>query len=641
MGVSPATAEPPDPSSGGVTFHDIAATDPGLAYERVPSTTDATWDAFRAAGVFEFFDLPGTPLKSRGAPGVVIFDYDDDGDLDLYVTNGPDTANSLFTNQLSDGGGATFIDLAVGAGVAAAAQDSTGACAGDIDNDGDIDLLVLSNFQTNQLFENNGDGTFTDISATSGLDTADKNSVSCAFGDVDNDGYLDVFIANCCLDMSNQFSTGTPEPFAFNQHNQLFVADGDNSFTDVSSSSGILEQKGFPPGFDGSPTVTWAVGLLDYDLDGDIDIITADDQAAVPLARDGGTDRGLIHLFENDGTGHFEDRVVEAGLNRAGAWMGLSFGDLNGDGHLDLFGTNLGDWASTLLTPLDPVYGDFFTYQLGDSSSRWYFGGADGTFTDPGLGDIVATPFGWGTSMADYDNDGDTDIVYHGGLLPGPVVQTAPGVILENDGGGLFSRDAHALAGSTDHERRTVQGMAMGDLDRDGFLDIVSVSNFDIPQDAALATYNAPWGSPFDQGHYLQFFEPTAIPFVTTFSGVFFENGSLSVELSNGESGGRSFTVEALGGVGLTTDGVVNRSGIGAVVSFKTRRGKNGMRPILGGSSYASQDSLEAHFGLGRERRARVEVLWPGGVRNRLYRVRAGEHVIFPEIPCSYDADWS
>lgn len=625
-------------ADGGVTYQDIAADGgAGLHYERVPSDSEVIWDDFRAQGTFAFFDIAMTPLKSRGAPGVLIWDYDGDGDLDLYVTNGPNTDNSLFANRLAETGTLAFDDLAASAGVAATDQDSTGACYGDIDNDGDDDLLVLSGFAENRLYENDGDGTFTDISAFSGLAGDIKSSVSCTFGDIDNDGLLDVFVANCCLDMSNQLATGTPEPFAFNQHNQLFLNQGNNTFADVSATSGILDQQGFPPGFEGSPTVTWAAAMVDYDRDGDIDIITADDQAAVPLARDGGTDRGLIHLFDNDGSGHFTDRTVSGGLNRAGAWMGLSFGDVNGDGYIDLFGSNLGDWATTLITPLDPVYGDFFNYVLGDSTSRWYLGGPGGVFTDPGVGGLVATPFGWGTSMADYDNDGDTDIVYHGGLLPGPVVQTSPGNILQNDGQGNFSRDALALAGSTDHERRTVQGMAMGDLNDDGFEDIVSVSNFDIPDDAALATYNHPFGSPFDFGRYLQFFEPTATPFVTSFSGVFFDNGSLSVEISSADNGNRWLQVQTLGTVGLTSGGTVNRNGIGALIEVSTRQGKRATLPVLGGSSYASQDSLEATFGLGSERRGNIEVQWPGGVRNRLYNVRQGSEILFPEIPCSFD----
>ncbi len=630
----------PIQADGGVAFTDIVGTAPGLTYERAPSESEVIWDAFRAAGTFAFFDIAFTPLKSRGAPGVALIDFDDDGDIDIFVTNGPGSANSLFANQRVESGTLAFVDVATAAGVAAVDHDSSGVCFGDIDNDGDDDLFVLGNVGANRLYENNGDATFAEIGAASGLGNDVKSSASCTFGDIDNDGLLDVAVANCCLDMSTQFATGTPEPFAFNQHNQLFRNTGGNVFTEVTVSSGILDQRGFPPGFEGSPTVTWAIAFVDMDGDGDVELVTADDQAAVPLPRDGGVARGLIHVFDNDGNGHFTDGADTNGLDRPGAWMGLSFGDVNADGHLDLFGTNLGDYASTLITPLDPIYGGFFNYELGDMTSRWYLGDGAGGFADPGVGALVATPFGWGTVMTDYDNDGDTDIVYHGGLLPGPVVQTAPGSVLTNDGSGTFHRDFVALAGSTDHELRTVQGVASGDLDGDGFTDIVSVSNFDLPAATDLSTYNHNWGSPFDGGRYKQFFEPTATPFVTDYSGVVFENGTLAVEINSGDNGHRSVAVELVGSVGLTSGGGVNRDGIGAIVTVTPRHGNPAMVPVLGGSSYASQNSLVQGFGLDDARWGQVEVLWPGGIRNRFYAARAGEHVVFPEIPCSFDDDW-
>ncbi len=626
-------------ANGGVTFHDIAVGGgAGLVYSRTPSPTEAIWEDFRQQGTFFFGDTPFTPLKSRGAPGVAILDADGDGDLDLYVTNGPGSDNSLFLNQLEETGQLAFVDLGAASGAGAPDQDSSGVCYGDIDNDGDEDLFVLSAFGANRLFENLGGGAFVDVSAASGLADDATHSIGCSFGDIDGDGLLDVAIANA-FDMTNQLATATPEPFAFNQHNQLYRNLGGNVFADVSESSGFLDQVGFPPGFEGSPTVTWAVAMVDYDLDGDTDIITADDQAAVPLPRDGGVARGIFHLWDNDGSGHFTDLTVDHTLNYIGSWMGLAFGDVNFDGALDFFATSVGDYAITLLTPLDPVYGDFFNYELGDQTSRWFLGSADGSFTRPDVGALVATPFGWGTSMEDYDNDGDTDIVFHGGMMPGGVVQTCPAAMLLNDGTGQFSYDAASVAGSTDHELRTVQGMAMGDLNRDGFVDVVTVSNFDIPATAPLATYNVEWGSPFDFGRYHQHFTPTETPLVAEFSGVTYLDGTLSVELSSGNGNG-SVEVKALGSVGLVSGGAVNRDGIGAVVSFTPRGGRTAIKPVLGGSSYASQDSLEITFGLGAARRGTADVLWPGGVRNRLYDVRRGQRVVLPEIPCGYDADW-
>lgn len=627
------------PAGADVTYTDIAA-DGALAYERTPSASIAIFDFLKTFPVLTPPEWAIAPEKPHGAPGVALLDADGDGDLDLYVTNGPGTANSLFSNQLVETGTATFVDVATAAGVDATAQDSTGTCFGDADNDGDPDLLVLSAFGPHKLFENLGDGTFADVSSASGLGGETQSSVSCSFGDVDNDGLLDVAIGNNSVDMSN--GLGLVVPFAFNQHNQLFRNLGGLAFEDVSSASGIEATRGFfPPGFDGSPTLTWAIALVDIDQDGDADLVHADDQAGVPTAANGGIDRAFIHLFENDGTGHFTDVTPDVGLDKAGAWMGISFGDLDADGHLDIFGSNLGDYATTPITALDPTYTDDFTYALGELASRWFLGSAGGGFSDPGVGPLVATTFGWGTSMADYDNDADTDILMHGGLYFAVVGQGGPAALLQNDGTGVFSRDADAFATSTDHEERTVQGVAMGDLDQNGFVDIVTVSNFDIPAEDQVL-YNHPWGGPFDFGRYTQIFTPTGDLSGNSFwSGeVDIFPGSLSVELSSGGNGNGSVSIETVGSVGLTDGAVVNRDGIGAVVRFTTDSGQSVLRPVIGGASYASQDALEGVFGLGTGAAGSVEILWPGGVRNRLDGVRAGERIVFPEIPCSFDGEY-
>ncbi len=107
--------------------------------------------------------------------------------------------------------------------------------------------------------------------------------------------------------------------------------------------------------------------------------------------------------------------------------------------------------------------------------------------------------------------------------------------------------------------------------------------------------------------------------------------------MNSGDNGNRWVAVDVLGAIGLTSGGGVNRDGVGAVVSFTPRRGITAMRPVLAGSSYASQDALTSNFGLGSARRGRVDVQWPGGVRNRLHNVRHGETVLMPETPCSID----
>lgn len=609
-------------ADGGVTFTDIAANGgAGITYHRVASARDAALQAVKDTGfleITEFFDLP---LKSRGAPGVAIFDYDRDGDLDLYVTNGPGADNALYSSQLEETGQLSYIDVASGAGVAANTKDSNGTCFGDIDNDGDHDLLVLNFNEPHSLFENQGDGTFTDISAQSQI-VALEGAMSCSMGDVDGDGLLDIAIANLS-NIENLQAFGL-DPINLNTPNQLYINAGNNTFIDVSTTSGIRELDAVPAG---AATLSWAVAVVDYDLDGDQDIVFADDQAGFPGAVEGGVDRGYIQLLENDGNANF----TAMALGTIGEWMGLSFGDLNCDGQMDIFGSNFGDYG---LIP----NGD---YSLGDSASRWFLGQGDGAFSDPEVGRLVATPFGWGTSVFDYDNDADGDIVFHGGMdLIMTVDQTNAGVLLQNQNCSAdFVRDTDAL--TVDHGLRNVQGAAVGDLNNDGFVDIVSVSSFDTSDTFPRVSYGVAYGSVFDaDAVFVPAFSPIS---ETTFAwnGLIFPDGTLSVEINSADNGNRWAAVQVLGTIGIATDSVVNRDGIGAVVTFTPKHGTPSMQPVLGGSSYASQDSLTAHFGLGRANKGVVDVLWPGGVGNRLYNVRRGETVTFPEIPCSYDADWS
>ncbi len=636
-------AASPGYAQSNVRFHDIANSEAaGLSYSRTPSVHAARWEQILAGGVLALPELINTPHKWRGSPGVAILDYDNDGDQDLYVTNGPGSNNSLFSNQLAETGVLTFIDLAAAAGVGAPDQDSSGVCYGDTDNDGDEDLFVLSTFGTNRFFENNGSGSFTDMSASSGLGEESMTSMSCSFGDVNSDGLLDVVVANSYLDFNSLLGIAG-EPFALNLPNHLFLNTGGNTFADASEVSGIRDLHGFPPTFDAHATLTWAIAMVDYDADGDVDIVHADDQAGIPRAEHGGVNRGFIRVLRNDGSGRFADVTMEINMGHVGDWMGLSFGDVNSDGIIDIFGSNLGDWTSTTSTPLDPVYGNFQVYQLGNNTSRWFLGSREGVFSDPGVGGLVATPFGWGTTMADYDNDADVDIIYHGGMALGPAVNADNmGVVLSNDGSGAFVWDSAALAESTDHQRRNVHGVASGDLDDDGFVDVVSVSNFDIQDSIPIVPFNVEWGAPFDGlVGYQATFVPTEVLGLWVHSGSEDNvNGSVSVEINNADSGNGWVKVKLVGAAGLLPAGVVNRDGIGAVVRVRTMAGASATRPVLGGSSFASQDGLELAFGLGSAEKSWVDVLWPGGGRNRLYDVQDGERILFPEIPCSFADEW-
>ena len=621
---------PPVQAAAQIAFDDIAAGGAnGLVYERVRSQRDALFDVIKERGTVKFDEFALAPTQARGVPGVVIFDMDRDNDQDIYVTNGPGQANSLFVNQLSDNGQLTFVDEAEALGVAAAEQDSNGACAGDIDNDGDMDLLVLGACQAHKMFLNEG-GVFSDITEHSGINSSSTCASSCAMGDIDNDGLLDIAIANTF----NSWDTIVPimvEPFAENQHNQLFVNRGDAMFTDVSASAGIQNTRGFMPGADGAATITWAIALVDYDQDGDVDLIHADDQGVVPTAAMGGVDRGFIHVFENDGSGAFTDVTPELDLARQGLWMGLSFGDLNCDGHMDIFGANYGDYIGQLLPEPFP---------LGHVSSRWFLGSADGVFSDPGLLDnTVASAFGWGSAMSDYDNDGDTDIIYHGGLDSFIYVDASnAGAVINNQRcGSGFAYDTLATS-DTDHRLRTVHGFAQGDLNNDGFMDYVSVSNLDIPADAELVNYPVAYGSDFDDASFVYTFVPVDAD-TYQFTGQQYPNGTLSVDI-NEQNSNHWIKVRTLGTTGITLHGTVNRDGVGSIVKVTPRNGRPALMPVASGATFASQHSLETGFGLGSRHVADVEILWPGGVRNKLYKVKAGETITFPEIPCSYQADW-
>ncbi len=611
----------PTPGAGqDISFRNRSEEVGVAGYQRQRSVTAARAEAVFALGTVTMNDFIGSyPIKPWGAPGVAILDFDGDGDEDIYVTNGPGAANSLYSNQLLESGTLSFLDVAALAGVTLTDQDSTGVCLGDTDNDGDPDLYVLGRSEANRFLENLGNGTFDDRTVPSGLGGGDRSSSSCAMGDVDGDGLLDIAVANN-FDMRSNFAIFV-EPFALNQMNELFLNEGGNSFT----------ASGVESGFANVQEITWAIAMVDLDLDGDMDIVTASDNGGIPFAVFGGVDRGFLRFYSNDGGGRFTDLTAPAGLLNPGDWMGLAFGDFDGNGRLDIFGSNTGDY-------FEPFFG--IPGGLGDQASRWFLQGENGVFSDPGVGSTVASPFGWGAAAVDYDNDGRTDLMYFGGLDAGAIVDSSnPGIVLHNTGGAVFDYDSQALAGSVDHSLRVEHGVAVGDLNRDGFPDIVSVASSRLGPNLppGLIPYPFEYGSPFDgTAAFFPTFLPGENPGELIYSGASFPRGDLAVEISSG-NGNRWVRAEALGTIGLTSAGVTNRSGIGAVFSFTPSRGNQSIQPVVGGGSYASQHSLAQIFGLGQARRGTLEVLWPGGVRNRLYGVGSREEILFPEIPCSFE----
>ena len=630
-------------ADGGIVYTDVSPGTVLAAFEKVGSTITAEAAALHQQSLnvpITFDDLAFGPMMPRGLPGIAILDYDRDGDLDMYVTNGPGAANALFQNQLVQTGTMSFIDVAQTAGLAATDQDSFGTCFGDIDNDGDHDLMVLGRNEANRLYENLGNGTF-QLLNSAGVAGNDLSSTSCSMGDIDNDGLLDIVVANG-FDQADSLAIMLI-PYDLNHPNQLLRNNGDKTFTDVSESSGILINQGYPANAHG---ITWAVGAVDVDSDGDADIVFTDDQAGIPAARYGGEDRAYIHVFINDGTGHFNDSALIQNAYSASEWMGVSFGDLNCDGTVDMFASSFGDYAGLALGS---------PYFKGASASRSFLGDGNGSFTDTGAPiadgngglttDNAATAFGWGNAIYDADNDGDNDILYHGGLDAAglSVIADNPGVLLLNQGdcSGQFIQDQLAI--QTDHFTRNVRGVAVGDLDGNGFPDIATAANLTTPPQLPLLPLSITYGDPLDDSAFI-------VPLMTpvnapdeppAFVWDGFENGpgDFKLELNSGNDNGH-VTIDVQGSIGLLDSGMVNRDGIGALVSFTPHRGKTSLQTIVAGSSHSSNHALRKTFGLGSDHKGTLDILWPGGSKNRLYNVRNHEHIVMPEIPCSYDADW-
>ncbi|MEM9073445.1 MAG: VCBS repeat-containing protein [Myxococcota bacterium] len=570
-------------------------------------------------------DAASLPLEPHGLPGVAVIDYDGDGDLDILATQGPDAGNHLYQNQLAQTGSATYVEVAAQAGIDTVDMDATGVCYGDVDNDGDPDVLLLGRHQGNRLMINDGNGHFSQ-QASSGLDLDDRPHASCAMGDVNGDGLLDIAIANAVLD--NGFTAIFFEAFDANFHNQLYLNNGDLTFENVSER--IEPMEAIPPG---KATITWAVTILDIDQDGDQDIVFADDSGGIPVTKIdpvNGVDRSFVHVMLNDGNGFFDPLAIFERPESPGSWMGLGFGDLDHDGLMDIFGSNFGDYGLVVVG---------LPYFQGDQATRWMYQRPDGTFSDPELANGEASVFGWGAAVFDVDNDGDSDAMYHGGLqMHFFSITDNPGVVLINeDGQGDLVPDVDAMGRR--HTRRSVHGAAIGDLDRDGFVDVVSISGYNIDLTSPVLPAPVTYGSVFDDvGHFSPRFVPSAAdPSLLQWSGVNELPGDLAVDRNDGNSGYGSVTFSAVGSVGITRNGRAPRDGTGALFTFRPHGIAPAMMSITSGSSHTSAHAQEAYFGMRDRRWGRVDVLWPGGVRNRLYGVHRGENIAFPEIPCSVD----
>lgn len=497
-------------------------------------------------------------IENMGS-GVVIFDFDGDSRLDLYFVQGsaiepntpqaPSTAalpwhstNRLY-RQLPDG---TFEDFTAKAGVGDSGY-GMGAGYGDYDRDGDLDLYV-TNFGPNVLYRNRGDGSFENVTEIAGV-SCDSWSASAGFFDPDGDGDLDLYVTNYLdFDFDNHKWCGNAQtgiraychPAVYEATPDCFFRnEGDGRFTEVSRESGIV------PTPDGRGL---GVAFADLNGDGRQDIYVANDAT-------------MNYLYLGAEGGTFTESALFAGVgfNSAGAAessMGVQIGDLDGDRLPDIFLTHLDQQTNTLYRNKGEA--DFADHTdaagLGTPSLQWV---------------------GFGTLFIDHDLDGDLDIFVTNGhiidnieLFDPSRSHRQPLQLFENNGSGQFTEVSERLNVA---ELLVGRGAAMGDLDRDGDLDIVFTQN----NDAAIVLLNK-IDSPAQ---------------------------SLGIRLRGVES---------------------NPQGFGAEVEVRTSHGTQ-VRPVLSSSSYLSQSPPELLFGL-RDSVSKADVLirWPSGQVDHYSALRAG-----------------
>jgi enediyne biosynthesis protein E4 len=538
------------PAAGGPVFADVAQ-QAGLTHRTVYGGTDTN-----------------TYILETTGTGVAFLDYDNDGILDLFFTNGTTlagtAAGAAHAHLYHGNGDGTFTDVTAKAGVARTGW-GQGVAVGDYDNDGFVDIY-LTFFGRNVLLRNNGDGTFTDVTDRAGV-AAGGWSTSAAWADYDNDGLLDLYVARYIdFDLATAPRPGARVPGVNCMYrgfpvmcgprgmkgvrDVLYHNNGDGTFTDVTDRAGIDRSSSRGLG------VVWG----DYNNDGRPDLMVANDAQA-------------NQLYRNRGDGTFEEVALPAGVavdedGRERAGMGVDFADYDNDGWLDL------------------AIGNF----SGEGSSL-YLNRHDGTFAETtwssGIGPPTVPMLTWGTRFLDYDNNGWKDLLFVNGHVYPEVdahhldeTYAQRALLFRNNGNGTFSNVGGAAGSGGDvwGQRWAGRGAAIGDYDNDGDLDI------------AIATVNGPpillQNRGGNRGHWL------------------------SVKLTGTRS---------------------NRDAIGARVTVRAG-GRSLMEEVRSGGSYLSQSDLRLHFGLGEQTRVEtVDVTWPSGRKERVGPIDADVFVTIRE----------
>lgn len=518
----------------------------GLTAADEPSELPVYTNVTAEAGInfkHSYGDFDLTNIVEGTGAGACAFDYNNDGWIDLYFVNGSWTRGvsdnrgrrlrgKLFNQLYRNNGDGTFTDVTAEAGVGDPSP-SFGCSAADYDNDGDVDLYVL-NYGPNVLYRNNGDGTFTDVSEASGL--ADPRwSLSAPWFDYDGDGDLDVYVANYLEYDDGKFrayyaAAGYPGPLSYNaQFDALYRNNGDGTFTEVTEEAGVKKENGR----------AMSATVADLNNDGLPDIYVANDATE-------------NFYFENQGGGRFEEKGLLLGLafgehGQGVSSMGPVAGDVDRNGLLDIYIPDMG--YSSLLMNL----GEYFE----DRTTRSRVAVYCGQYT------------GWGGLLFDYDNDGYLDLFVANGNAHHEF--TEEDVLLRNRGDGIFE-DVSARSGDYFRTKKVGRGSTFLDYDNDGDLDLVIVN---LNDEAKLLRNDGG-----NRNHWLKVVPRLARP---------------------------------------------KRDAIGArvTVSVGELRQIEEMIPVRG---YLGQIDSRLHFGLGQAPKADwVEIRWPDGTVDRYEDIPANQ----------------